>query len=108
MSEGFEPKTQWRLDKFDPAKVWGPQAEVDRAVKGRTSRFADVDQCSLIYAAMLDGVLGGEELADYTNINQVCVQKRLQLLAKAGYVKKVTTGGRVKYVPLGANAEDLE
>ena len=108
MSEDCKPKTQWRLDKFDPAKVWGPQAEVDRVVKKRTSRFVEVDQCSLIYAAMLDGVLGGEELADYTNINPVCVQKRLQLLAEAGYIKKVTTGGRVKYVPLGANAEDLE
>lgn len=108
MNEGCEPKTQWRLDKFDPAKVWGPQAEVDRVGKKRTSRFVEVDQCSLIYAAMLDGVLGGEELADYTNINPVCVQERLQLLAKAGYVKKVTTGGRVKYVPLGASAEDLE
>lgn len=108
MSEGFEPKTQWRLDKFDPAKVWGPQAEVNREPKEQTSRFVDVDQCSLIYAAMLDGVLGGKNLADYTNINRTCVQARLQLLAKAGYVKKVTTGGRVKYVPLGANAEDLE
>lgn len=59
----------------------------------------------LVYAAMLDGVIGGKRIADYTCVPPTTVNRLVRDLADQGYCKKVLVQGQPTYVPLGAFSE---
>ena len=59
----------------------------------------------LVYAAMLDGVIGGKRIADYTCVPPTTVNRLVRDLAGQGYCKKVLVQGQPTYVPLGAFSE---
>lgn len=59
----------------------------------------------LVYAAMLDGVIGGKRISDYTCVPPTTVNRIVRDLAEQGYCKKVLVQGQPTYVPLGAFSE---
>ena len=84
-------KTRWLTDYYNPQQ---------EPLEART----ETDH-HLVYAAMLDGVIGGKRIADYTCVPPTTVKRRVRDLADQGYCKKVLVRGRVTYVPLGAFSE---
>ena len=84
-------KTRWLTDYYNPQQ---------EPLEART----ETDH-HLVYAAMLDGVIGGKRIADYTCVPPTTVNRLVRDLADQGYCKKVLVQGQPTYVPLGAFSE---
>ena len=85
-------KTIWNTKFYDPQYVPEPLDPVD-------------DIAHIVYAAMLEGVVGGNRLVEYTCFTKSEITKAVRKLADHGYVKKVMVNSRQTYVPLGMNGE---
>ena len=84
-------KTRWLTDYYNPQQ---------EPLEART----ETDH-HLVYAAMLDGVIGGKRIADFTCVPPTTVNRLVRDLADQGYCKKVLVQGQPTYVPLGAFSE---
>lgn len=84
-------QTRWLTDYYNPQQ---------EPLEART----ETDH-HLVYAAMLDGVIGGKRIADYTCVPPTTVNRLVRDLADQGYCKKVLVQGQPTYVPLGAFSE---
>ena len=93
----IKPATLW----IKGPGMYDPGAPIEPVTKEPEKHYTDHH---LIYAALLDGVLGCERLSHYTGLHKKSIQRRLHDLAGAGYIKKVNVRGRRTHVPLGMNS----